>query len=104
MLNIRESRKEKFLCEMNTFDALLTPTFKSVAPKVDEVDQSISPGHFTRPFNYLGFCGVSIPVSLSKNCLPIGFQIIGRATDEETVLRIGYAIESIIPSIGRPSL
>ena len=37
---------------------------------------------------------------MSINCgrakgLPVGFQIIGKAFDEETVLRVGHAYEKI---------
>jgi Asp-tRNA(Asn)/Glu-tRNA(Gln) amidotransferase A subunit family amidase len=40
-----------------------------------------------------GFPGASVPVSLSKEGLPIGVQIIGRPFEDELVLAVAEAIE-----------
>ena len=37
---------------------------------------------------------IAVPVGLSSEGLPLGLQIIGRAFDEETVLRVGEVLES----------
>ena len=57
------------------------------------VDQSISPGHFTRPFNYAGMCALSIQMGLSKSGLPLGFQVAARPNCEELILQVGAAVE-----------
>jgi Asp-tRNA(Asn)/Glu-tRNA(Gln) amidotransferase A subunit family amidase len=44
--------------------------------------------------NLTGFPGVSIPVALSNEGLPIGVQVIGRPFEDELVLDVAEAIES----------
>jgi aspartyl-tRNA(Asn)/glutamyl-tRNA(Gln) amidotransferase subunit A len=85
-------------------DAILTPTFTATAVPVIEVDQSVSPGHFTRPINYLGMCGLALPTGLTLDGLPTSMQIAARNGEEALVLRIGAALESAQPSLIRPSL
>jgi aspartyl-tRNA(Asn)/glutamyl-tRNA(Gln) amidotransferase subunit A len=66
------------------------------------VDQSISPAHFTRPFNYLGLCGLSVPIGLADDGLPLGLQIVARPLDEAMAVRVGSCLERTLPKIGRP--
>jgi aspartyl-tRNA(Asn)/glutamyl-tRNA(Gln) amidotransferase subunit A len=46
----------------------------------------------TIPANLAGIPGISLPCGLADG-LPIGLQIMGKAFDEETVLRVAYAFE-----------
>ena len=48
---------------------------------------------FTRPINYLGLPSLSIPTGFTKTGLPVGMQLIGRAFDEATLVRIGAAFQ-----------
>jgi len=48
---------------------------------------------FTVTVNLAGLPGLSVPAGLSSDGLPLGLQVIGRAFDEETVLRVGQVIE-----------
>ena len=48
----------------------------------------------TMPFNVTGNPVLAIPTGFSKSGLPLGMQIVGRAFDEATVLRIGAAYEA----------
>jgi len=104
MLETRRKSGEEFAKTMGGLDAILTPTTTSAAPKLTDIDQDISPGHFTRPFNYLAMCGLSLPMGLSRSNLPTSLQIIGRAHDEMMVLRIGAALEAALLPIGRPDI
>ena len=47
----------------------------------------------TRPINGLGLPALSVPCGLSRDGLPLAFQIVGRPFDEATVLRLGHAFE-----------
>jgi aspartyl-tRNA(Asn)/glutamyl-tRNA(Gln) amidotransferase subunit A len=51
----------------------------------------------TVPVNIAGLPAISIPCGLDSRGLPIGLQIIGKAFDEETILRVAYAFESNTP-------
>ena len=48
---------------------------------------------FTVTANLAGLPGMSVPAGLDAEGLPLGLQLIGRAFDEETVLRAGRVIE-----------
>lgn len=102
ILQDRIQAREAFYRAMAGFDAVLTPTTKTAAPPVASVDQNESPGHFTRPFNYLGMCGLSVPCGLSTEGLPFGLQIIGRANDEAVCLRIGATFEAAQAPVSWP--
>jgi len=103
-LENRQRLIRDFRIAMQGFDALLTPSITTAAPALADVDQDISPGYFTRPFNFLEMCGLSLPISLNPAGLPTSLQIIGRAHDEAMTLRIGAALERDLPSVGRPVL
>lgn len=102
MLQKRRSKGRQFISAMQGFDAILTPTTTCTAPLLSEVDQSISPAHFTRPFNYLGLCGLSVPMGLADDGLPLGLQIVARPHDEAMAVRVGNSLEKALPKIGRP--
>jgi aspartyl-tRNA(Asn)/glutamyl-tRNA(Gln) amidotransferase subunit A len=57
------------------------------------------------PFNVTGNPAMSIPMGFSASGLPLSMQIVGRAFDEGTVLRIGAAFEAATGlSARRPAL
>ena len=45
------------------------------------------------PLNLAGLPGISLPCGRSSKGMPIGLQIIGKALDEETILRAAYTYE-----------
>ncbi len=47
---------------------------------------------FTVPANLAGLPAISVPAGLSGDGLPLGLQLIGRAFDEETVLRVAAVV------------
>ncbi|WP_425405205.1 amidase [Hwanghaeella sp.] len=102
-LEKRKAMTAEFTHAMKGFDALLTPGAPAVACPVADADQSTTPGYFTRPFNFLEMCGLSLPISLNAQGLPTSMQVVGRGHDEGTVLRIGAAMERDLPPIGRPT-
>jgi len=85
--------RAKFYAWMAQYDALLTPTLASAAIPITEVDET-SPAIslMTRPGNYLGLCGLSMPSGFSGG-LPVGIQILGKPYAEGTVLKIGKAFQ-----------
>ena len=95
-LKVRTLIKRDFEKAFETYDALVTPTSPTVAFKVGE--RSDDPLQMkladicTIPVNLAGVPAISIPCGFS-NGLPIGLQLIGKAFDEETILRLAYAYE-----------
>jgi aspartyl-tRNA(Asn)/glutamyl-tRNA(Gln) amidotransferase subunit A len=79
-------------------DCILTPTAPSAAFAIgDNSDDPIAMylnDVFTVPANLAGVPAISVPAGLSADGLPLGLQIIGRAFDEATVLRVGEVLES----------
>jgi aspartyl-tRNA(Asn)/glutamyl-tRNA(Gln) amidotransferase subunit A len=88
-------------------DAILTPATPGPAfalreKRADPVSMYLN-DVFTVTANLAGLPAISVPAGLSVEELPLGLQVIGKAFDEQTVLRVGRAIEraagfSAIPS------
>jgi aspartyl-tRNA(Asn)/glutamyl-tRNA(Gln) amidotransferase subunit A len=78
-------------------DVLLTPTAPSAAfaigEKSDDPIAMYLNDVFTVGVSLAGLPAISVPAGLSGDGLPLGLQVIGRAFDEETVLRTGEVIE-----------
>ena len=79
------------------YDVILTPTSPTVA--FDIGSRSKNPLEMyladlcTVPVNIAGLPGISIPCGVDKEGMPIGMQLIGKAFDEETLLRAAYTYE-----------
>ena len=103
---IRRTVRENFDRVWEKVDALITPQLPITAPRIGE--ENVSSGgktepvpsaltRFTRIFNLVGTPCLSIPCGFSSSGMPIGLQIAGKAFDEATVLKIGYAYEMNSP-------
>jgi aspartyl-tRNA(Asn)/glutamyl-tRNA(Gln) amidotransferase subunit A len=67
--------KKEFAKAFEHIDLFATPTGLTTAVPLSEVNPSAPPVHFTRVLNVLDMCGVSVPVGLDAQQLPIGFQL-----------------------------
>jgi aspartyl-tRNA(Asn)/glutamyl-tRNA(Gln) amidotransferase subunit A len=89
-------------------DAILTPTAPSAAfplggKPVDPITMYLN-DVFTVPTSLAGLPGISIPGGLSKNGMPLGLQLIGKAFGEEELLNIAYGLEQAIGFSATPVL
>jgi len=88
-------------------DLILTPTAPEpafgIGSKTDDPLSMYLNDVFTVPASLAGLPGISVPAGMSANGLPLGLQLIGKAFDEETVLRGGYALEQAAGFTGKPS-
>ena len=85
------------------YDLLVYPTQPIVAPLLDSY--TLQPGEddavldieisHTGLANLTGHPALSIPAGFTSGGLPVGLQLIGRAFDEATILRLGHAFEKI---------
>jgi len=93
---VRTLIKDEFDAVLETVDAILAPTSPTVAFKIGaKVDDPLAMylnDACTLPVNIAGLPGISVPCGLSDG-LPVGLQVIGRAFDEATVLRVADAYE-----------
>jgi aspartyl-tRNA(Asn)/glutamyl-tRNA(Gln) amidotransferase subunit A len=59
----------------------------------------------TRPFNYLGLPGLSVPIGFTRNGLPQAMQLVGRPFREDLLFRVGAAYQAGIGGVAaRPPL
>ena len=102
-LRLRSRLTREFIAEVFAeVDALVVPVIPEPAPafeaaKAGSVDDVVSRmGRFsrlTRPFNGLGLPALTVPCGLSSDGRPLALQIVGRAFDEATILRLGHAYQ-----------
>lgn len=94
---VRRLISEDFMKAYEKCDVLLTPTAPSAAFAIGENEDDPIKMYlndvFTVPASLAGLPGMSVPAGLNAQGLPLGLQIIGKPWDEETVLRVGHAIE-----------
>jgi aspartyl-tRNA(Asn)/glutamyl-tRNA(Gln) amidotransferase subunit A len=78
-------------------DVILTPSTPSAAFGFNENEgdpvQMYLQDVFTVTVNLAGLPGISVPAGLDAKGLPLGLQMIGRAFDEETLLRSAQVLE-----------
>ncbi|MEQ8653451.1 MAG: Asp-tRNA(Asn)/Glu-tRNA(Gln) amidotransferase subunit GatA [Kiloniellales bacterium] len=79
-------------------DAILAPTAPSAAfAQGENMDDPVTMylnDVFTVPASLAGLPAISVPGGLTEDGLPLGLQVIGKAFDEEMVLRVGHALET----------
>ena len=93
---VRTLIRQDFDRAFESCDVVVSPTSPTVAfpigEKISDPLRMYLSDIFTLSLNLAGLCGVSVPCGFSDK-LPVGLQISGRAFDEATVLRVGYAYE-----------
>ena len=95
-LRVRTLVARDFQKAFETVDAIVTPTTPGVAFKIGEKEDPLQMylnDVFTIPTSLAGLPGVSLPGGFTLAGLPIGLQVIGKAYDEATVLRVAHAYE-----------
>ena len=87
-------------------DVILTPTAPSAAfaigEKMDDPLAMYLNDVFTVPINLAGLPGISVPAGLTADGLPLGLQVIGRAFDEETMIRAAGVLETAAAFTAKP--
>jgi aspartyl-tRNA(Asn)/glutamyl-tRNA(Gln) amidotransferase subunit A len=100
--DVRKKLLAEFDAAFQDVDAIVAPTVPVPAPligaesvQIDGVQTGVRPaivGH-SRPANFTGLPAISIPCGYTRDGLPVGLQIIGRAFDEAMILRIAFSYE-----------
>lgn len=80
-------------CDIILAPTTPTPPFALGAKVSDPVEMYLN-DIFTIPVNLAGLPGMSLPCGFSKDGLPIGMQLIGKAWDESTIFKVAHAYQS----------
>jgi aspartyl-tRNA(Asn)/glutamyl-tRNA(Gln) amidotransferase subunit A len=93
---VRTVISREFAAAFERFDVLVSPTSPTVAFKLGEKTANPLAMYLadvlTIPPNMAGLPGLSIPCGLSEG-LPVGLQLIGPQFSENTLFRVGHALE-----------
>jgi aspartyl-tRNA(Asn)/glutamyl-tRNA(Gln) amidotransferase subunit A len=100
--DVRKHLLAEFDAAFQDVDAIIAPTVPVPAPligaesvEIDGEQFGVRPaivGH-CRPGNFTGLPAISIPCGFTRDGLPVGLQLIGRAFDEATLFRIAFSYE-----------
>jgi len=105
-LEIRTRVRADFDAVLRRFDAILAPTVPITAPRIGEQTTTINGKEeavrgalirLNRPANLTGLPAISLPCGWTRDGLPIGLQLIGRAWGEEELLVIARLFEEAHP-------
>ena len=95
---IRTLIKRDFEQAWDKVDVVLTPATPSPAFAPGEITDPVQMylnDIFTVTVNMAGLPGIAVPAGISKDGLPLGLQLIGKAFDEETLFKAAAAIEQV---------
>lgn len=96
-LKVRTLIQKDFTDAFKNVDVILTPTTPNAAFKIGEMTNDPLKMYLqdicTVPVNLAGLPGISLPCGFNKENLPLGFQLIGKPLDEETILRAAFTYE-----------
>ena len=94
---VRRLIKNEFNEIFKQVDYLVTPTTPTTAFKLGSTQDLLTMylnDVFTVPASLAGIPGISLPIKLDKNKLPVGIQILGKDFDEQGLLNVAKVIES----------
>lgn len=108
----RDALRSEFLAQMREYPILLCPPAAVPAFRHGERMWTIQGKSFhyldawsyTEWFNLMGNPATVIPVSQTRDGLPVGVQIVGRPWEEEQVLMVAAALEAGCPSPKMPPI
>jgi aspartyl-tRNA(Asn)/glutamyl-tRNA(Gln) amidotransferase subunit A len=92
-LQRQKQLREEFRAVFDEVDGLLTPTTRTTAIALEEIDRDTPPTVFTRCASLLNLSALAVPNGFDAAGLPISLQVICREFDETTALRIGWAYQ-----------
>ena len=94
---VRTLVKNEFSRNFEKYDCLIAPTAPNVAfdigSKINNPLEMYLADLCTVPVNIAGLPAISVPCGVNSEGMPIGFQLIGKAFGEETILNAAYAYE-----------
>ena len=102
---VREMLAGDFAKIWRSLDCLLTPVTAIPAARIGEAtvkingseeDVRIASTRLARPFNVLGWPALAMPCGFTSGRLPIGLQLVAPRDREDTLFRLGAALEDAL--------
>lgn len=94
---LRRLIAEDFQRVFASVDVIAGPVAPSVAwdlgSRVDDPVRNYLADAYTLPASLAGLPAISLPAGTGEHDRPVGLQLIGRAFDEATVVRVGHALQ-----------
>jgi aspartyl-tRNA(Asn)/glutamyl-tRNA(Gln) amidotransferase subunit A len=105
---VRAALRDEFTAAYEKVDVLVSPTSPTVAFRAGEkVDDPLSmylTDICTNPLNLVGHPGISVPIGLDGQGLPIGFQVMAPALGETVMFQVAAEVERLAAFTARPVL
>ncbi|QDK43712.1 Asp-tRNA(Asn)/Glu-tRNA(Gln) amidotransferase GatCAB subunit A [Bdellovibrio sp. ZAP7] len=102
---VRRMLTEQYLAAFRNCDVILSPVTTSPAFKIGELVSDPLAMYmndiFTTSTNLAGLPGMSVPFGASSTGLPIGVQVTANHFDEQRMLNVAAALESVSPVKGK---
>jgi Asp-tRNA(Asn)/Glu-tRNA(Gln) amidotransferase A subunit family amidase len=95
---LRERFRREVEALFESVDLLVFPGQMTPAVRFEDFPMTgLAPAslRFTAPWNLLGLPAVTVPCGFTRGGLPVSIQIVGRAFDDATVLRLARAYERV---------
>ncbi|MGE5474520.1 MAG: Asp-tRNA(Asn)/Glu-tRNA(Gln) amidotransferase subunit GatA [Ignavibacteriales bacterium] len=96
-LQVKTLIRRSFDQVLEKYDLIMFPTSPTTAFKIGEKSENPLEMYLadicTVSINIAGLPGISVPCGFDSKGLPIGFQLVGKAFDESTMLRAAYTYE-----------
>ena len=115
MLNVRLAEMGmRFSRAIAGFDAVVLPTVAGVPPRLSELETpegyvaaNLKSLRFTRIANLLGLTALTLPCGVTdardnRPPLPVGLMLMAGPNEEVKLLRLGAALEPLLPSVPLP--
>jgi aspartyl-tRNA(Asn)/glutamyl-tRNA(Gln) amidotransferase subunit A len=101
-LEVQKRLRAEFDAALREVDAIVAPAVPVAAPPIgaefveiegEQIGVRAALLGMNRPANFTGHPAISVPCGFTRDGLPVGLQLIGRAFDEATLLRIAFSYE-----------
>lgn len=96
---VKNALTQEFNKAFSKCDLLISPTTPHTAFELNAKKTPVEmyyEDYYTCPINLAGICGISVPVGLADNGLPVGMQIIAPAWREDMLIKGGLALEKAV--------
>jgi aspartyl-tRNA(Asn)/glutamyl-tRNA(Gln) amidotransferase subunit A len=90
---LRQVITAEFVAALRQVDAIVMPTTSYPAYAIGQTSPQVDMRSLTRPVSLTGLPALALPCGFTRAELPVSIQLIGRAWEEDLLLRLGYAYE-----------